>query len=170
MRQNKVRKAGTMARRRKKIIPYIMRREWIGPLEVDAETIEEMMENRWFFQQTADALGLTDHCPKLRCRRRHACVSFTPDADYCAEPLKLYPPCIRNADAVRLIHRSIEAITVKAEEVGAHADGEVFPWAFAEASDSFRRERLATEAAEKAAAEKAKREAQFRWWLWKKRK
>ena len=151
-------------------MPKIMRTEWIGPLEVDAETIEAMMENRWFFQQTADALGLPDHCPKLRCRRRHACVSFTPAADYCAEPMKLYPPCIRNADAVRLMHRSVEAITAKAEQVGAHADDEVFLQAFIAASDSFRRARLAAEAAEKAAAEKAKREAQVMWWLWKKRK
>ncbi len=159
-----------MAGRKRKTTPDIMRREWIGPLEVDDETIEAMMENRWFFQQTADALGLPDYCPKLRCRRRHACVSFTPAADYCAEPIKLYPACIRNVDAVRLIQKSVEAINAKAEEVGADADDEVFLQAFLAASDSFRRARLATEAAEKAAAEKAKKEAQFRWWLWKKRK
>ncbi len=151
-------------------MPDIMRRGWIRPLEVDDETIEAMFLNRWFYQQTADALGLPDHCPKLRCRRRHACVSFTPAADYCAEPIKLYPACIRNVDAVRLIQKSVEAINAKAEEVGTDADDEVFLQAFLAASDSFRRARLDTEAAEKAAAEKAKKEAQFRWWLWKKRK
>ncbi len=151
-------------------MPDIMRRGWIRPLEVDDETIEAMILNRWFYQQAADALGLPDHCPKLRCRRRHSCVSFTPAAEYCAEPIKLYPACIRNVDAVRLIQKSVEAINAKAEEVGADANDEVFLQAFLAASDSFRRARLATEAAEKAAAEKAKKEAQFRWWLWKKRK
>ncbi|HZG28183.1 MAG TPA: hypothetical protein VE079_06955 [Ensifer sp.] len=151
-------------------MPDIMRREWIGPLEVDDETIKAMTVSRWFFQQTSDALGLPGHCPKLRCRRRQACVSFTPAPDYCAEPMKLYPPCIRNADAVRLLHRSLETIAAKAEKLGADADDEVFLQAFVAASDSFRRARLATEAAEKAAAEKAKREAQVMWWLWKKRK
>ncbi len=50
-----------MARRKRKTTPDIMRREWIGPLEVDDETIEAMILNRWFYQQAADAWA----CPTI---------------------------------------------------------------------------------------------------------
>ncbi|SOC85563.1 hypothetical protein SAMN05421890_4068 [Ensifer adhaerens] len=151
-------------------MPEIMRPEWIGPRAIAPDLIEAMLETRWFYQQTAAALGLPDHCPKLRCRRRHACVSYQLAADYCAEPIKLYPACIRNIEAVKLIHASVETIRVKAEEGGDDSDDEVDKAVFAVASDSFRRSRLAAEAAERAAAEKAKIEARSMWWLWKKRK
>ena len=159
-----------MARRKKTVIPKIMRPEWIGPRAIAPDLIEAMLESRWFYQQTAAALGFPDHCPKLRCRRRHACVSYRLAADYCAEPMKLYPACIRNLEAVKLIHASVETIRIEAEGGGDDSDDEVDKTAFAAASDSFRRARLATEAAEKAAAEKAKKEARFMWWLWKKKR
>ncbi len=159
-----------MARRKKTVIPKIMRPEWIGPRAIAPDLIEAMLQTRWFFHQTATALGFPDHCHQLRCRRRHACVSYRLAADYFAEPMKLYPACIRNVEAVKLIHASVETIRIEAEGGGDDSDDEVDKTAFAVACDSFRRARLATEAAEKAAAEKAKREAQVRWWLWKKRK
>lgn len=147
-----------MARRRKRIMPEIMREEWFGPRDVAPDMIEAMLEIRWFYQQTASALGFPDHCPRLRCRRRHNCVSYKLAADYCAEPIKLYPACVRNREAIRLIQSSLDTIRQNSG-VSGEDDDEVDEAAFAAAGDGFRRARLAAQAAEKAAAEKAKREA-----------
>ncbi|MCD2176038.1 hypothetical protein [Rhizobium sp. C4] len=146
-----------MARRRKKIMPEIMRYEPIKPVAVAPDTIEFMLTHRSFYHQAATALGFSLHCHRHRCRRQHACVTFALHADHSAEPIKLYPACIRNADAARLIQSSLEAIEAATGEVGENVFDPVFRRAFLTACDTFRRARIEAARAEKEAAADAER-------------
>ena len=106
-----------MARRRKRIMPEIMRPVPLEPFTPSDEAIDYQLRYRWFYHQAASALGCSVWCPQLACRRLHACLCYEPDADYRVEPMKLYPACIQNYDAARLLQSALEDIIRRAEGI-----------------------------------------------------
>ena len=151
-----------MARRKKQTLPDIMRPAPIKPLAVAPDTIEFMLTHRSFYHQTATALGFPNHCHRHRCRRQHACVTFALHADHGAEPIKLYPACIRNADAARLVQASLDAIGAATGDIGENVFDPAFRRAFLTACDTFRRGWIEAARTEKEATEKAAEDAERR--------
>lgn len=89
------------------MMPAFMRPAPIPQFTPAPDQIENQLMLRWPFHQTAAALGFPTWCPRQRCRRRQACLAFDQHADYAREPLKLYPVCIQNGDAAKIVMTTI---------------------------------------------------------------
>jgi hypothetical protein len=161
----------TMARRKKKIVPDIMRPQPLEPFTPSDAAIDYQLKYRWYYHQAASALDFPLWCPRQHCRRLHACLSFEPHADFRAEPIKLYPVCIRSYDAARLLQSTLSDIIKRAE---ARHPGNAFDPAYAidfiMAARDFSRARIEAAKAAKEAAERAARAAQAWSRLWKKKR
>ncbi|HWU62267.1 MAG TPA: hypothetical protein VN112_09630 [Ensifer sp.] len=152
-------------------MPEIMRPMPLEPFTPSDEAIAYQLRYRWFYHQAATALRCFIWCPQHACRRMHACLSYEPDADFRLEPMKLYPACIRNYDAARLLQSALEDIIRRAEAIrpGNALDPAHAP-VFVKAAREFGRARIEAAKAEKAAAEKAAADAERRRLLREKRK
>ncbi len=138
-----------MARRRKRIMPEIMRPVPLEPFTPSDEAIDYQLRYRWFYHQAASALGCSVWCPQQACRRLHTCLSYEPDADYRVEPMKLLPACIQNYDAAGLLQSALADIIRRAEAIRpGNAFDPAHALVFVEAARDFSRAR--TEAAKPA--------------------
>lgn len=157
-----------MARRRKRIMPEMMRPVPLEPFTPSDEAIAYQVRYRWYYHQAASALGCFLWCPQHACRRLHACLSYEPDADFRVEPMKLYPACIQNYDAARLLQSALEDIIRRAEAIRpGNAFDPAHALVFVKAAREFSRARIE---AVKAAAEKAAADAERRRLLREKRR